>query len=94
MSRTIWKYPFHVNDSVVIEMPVGAKIIPFVAAARLEYGERGLVVWAEVDPEAEREDRVLHVVGTGNPMPQRPMRHIGTCIAGPFVWHVYEAIQS
>lgn len=92
MSRTIWKYPFHVNDSVVIEMPIGAKIIPFVGGA-MPYDDM-LFIWAEVDPEAEREDRVLHVVGTGNPMPQRPMRHIGTCPNGRFVWHVYEAIQS
>lgn len=86
--RTIWKYQIHVHDTVVVEMPRGAKILPHVEALAPSV----ILFWAEVNgvEGAPTEDRVLYVVGTGNPMPERANKHIGTCVADPFVWHLYE----
>lgn len=92
--KTIWKYPIHVRDTVAIEMPKEAHFLPTVATARLEYGEHGLVVWAEVDPDQPTETRILYVVGTGNPMPEHPKQYLGTAIDGRFVWHVYEQLTD
>lgn len=87
---TIWKFPFRVHETVAIDMPVGAMILPHLEPARLEYGEPGLVLWAVVDPDKHTETRVLYVVGTGHPMPEAPLNYIGTAIDSPFVWHVFE----
>ena len=85
--RTIWKYPFRVTDDVTLDdVPEGARILPHVSAVR----PTELVVWAEVDTDAPLTRRHLLVVGTGNPMP-KVGAYVGTTMAGPFVWHVYEA---
>lgn len=89
---TIWKFPFPVTDTVAIDMPVGASILAHLEPARLEQGEHGLVLWAVVDPDKPTETRVFHVVGTGNPMPDGTLNYIGSTLAGPFVWHVFERL--
>lgn len=91
MSRVVQQYAFHVHGVAVIEMPEGATIHPFVAAAPDEL----LVVWAEVDPDQQRtEDRVLHVVATGEALPERPVRYLGTAATSAGVAHVYESIPE
>lgn len=59
-------------------------------------GAHGTVcVWTlEHDAEPTLSRNVL-VTGTGQPLPDHgddpPLRHIGSTLAGPFVWHVFEA---
>lgn len=91
---TIWKFPFHIRDTVAIEMPRGATVLPHLEPARLEQGEPGLVIWAVVDPDQPTETRVFHVVGTGHPMPETPLNYIGSALAGPLVWHVFERARQ
>lgn len=91
--KTIWKFPIHVDDTVAVEMPVGATILPHLEPARLEHGEHGLVIWAVVDTVQLTETRVFHVIGTGNEMPDAPLNYIGTAIDDPFVWHLFERVQ-
>lgn len=88
--KTIWNYPFHVNDTVALEMPKEARFLPTVATI----GGNMLVVWAEVDPDQSTETRILYVVGTGNPIPEHPKQYLGTAIMGPLVWHVYEQLTD
>lgn len=87
MKRTIWKFPFDVDDRVGIDMPKGAKLL----AVQLQ-GDTPCL-WAEVDPGAKKESRLFAVFGTGNQMP-REMGYsdvyVGTFQEGPFVWHLYE----
>lgn len=89
--KTIWKYPFHVSDYVSIEMPRGAQILPHVEAA----GQTMLVVWAKVDTDQPTETMTLAVVGTGNTLPTFSDHgtYIGTALAGPFVWHVFQPVM-
>lgn len=92
--RTILKFPFDVRKPVV-DMPKGAQITLV--------GWQGddpaqLAIWAEVEcangPSLEGvalERWDLLVIGTGHPMPAEYLKHLGSVIAGPFVWHVYRA---
>lgn len=70
-----------------VRMPAGYKLL---AVAE----QRGVVcVWAEVDPQAERVAASVCVVGTGWTLPHG-VKHVGTALIGPFVWHVYTAAQE
>jgi hypothetical protein len=80
--KRVWK--FHVRHSQLIEMPVGAEIIYCANQPGL-----GPHLWVLVDPDAPREYRSLHVVGTGHPVPEGG-KHVGSWIDDPFVWHVFE----
>lgn len=100
MSKTIWKYEFPVSDRWLLDMPVGAKILPTVATVIPSV----VTLWAEVDvPSALElragaqpvmEKRLLCVVGTGNPMPDNLGAYIGTTLDRGLVWHVYEGVRS
>lgn len=84
--RTIWKYLLDVADEWQVDMPAGARILPHVQA--LNPGT--LAVWAEVDTGAPLTTTVLRVFGTGNPVNTDGCEYVGTAVAPPFVWHVYQ----
>lgn len=83
--ETIWKYPLSGQNPEVISMPSGAVIL----TVQVQDGTPCL--WALVETENEKEDRTLHVVGTGQPFPDAQAAHyVGTFQVGIFVWHVFE----
>jgi hypothetical protein len=85
--KTIWKYVLQVTDHQVFMMPKGAEIL----SVANQGGQ--LCLWAEVDPNAEYEERTFDIIGTGNPMYSDmgvSRLFIGTVLMPPFVWHVYE----
>ena len=87
MSRTIWKFAFDVDDHITISMPEGAKVLT------VQQQGDDACIWAEVNPAAKPEARFFRVFGTGHPMPCEMGYsdvHVGTWLAGPFVWHLYE----
>lgn len=88
--RTIWRFDFDVDDAVSLNVPKGARFLPSVKARSAS----ALSVWAEVESGNEPESRLLLVVGTGNPFDPTGHRYVGTALASPFVWHVYEAKTS
>ena len=91
--RTVLKFPFDLRvEKPEVMMPKGAQL--------LLVGSQGnpteLCLWAEVEVAdgpslkgVELERWELLVVGTGHPMPYKYLKHLGSVIAGPFVWHVY-----
>jgi hypothetical protein len=85
--RTIWKYRLPVQDRVELEMPAGAEILTVAS----DTGEPCL--WAAVDSEQPKTKRILHIVGTGHPMPPESTSwwYIGTFfVATPvLVFHVF-----
>lgn len=82
--RTIHKYPLYVTDMQVVMMPVGARILSVANQRDM------LTLWAEVNTEAPPAGRVIHVVGTGNPLVVASNADfIGTVEMGQFIWHVY-----
>ena len=84
---TIWKYSVPINDSVVLFMPRGAKILT------VQMQETTACVWAIVDPEAENASRSFSWFGTGHPLPERfSGEYIGTVqnANGSLVFHLFE----
>lgn len=82
--RTIYKYRLSITDYQTVAMPEAAKIL----CAMVQDDQ--LCLWAEVWSGNETEVRKIHIIGTGNPMPQVKLIHIDSVIMPPFVWHVYE----
>ena len=53
------------------------------------------VLWAMCDTEKPGEDRVIEIIGTGNPVHMDmgvERTFIGTAVMNPFVWHVFERV--
>jgi len=46
-------------------------------------------VWIETRTGLRNQTREFHVIGTGHEIPEN-CTHVGSFIAAPFVWHVYE----
>ena len=98
--RTIWKYRIDLlkdlsDDTVGIEMPIGARIL-YVACQTPNV----LSFWAEIsDGDRIIVKRRFQVFGTGQEIPKKienfsfdNVLYIGTALDGEFVWHLYEWI--
>jgi len=64
--RKIFKYQIPIQDEFELELPVGARILSF----QIQYEEP--VIWAIVDPDAEKEKRYFNLYGTGHLMKEYP----------------------
>lgn len=86
MSTVIWKWPLAVTDVQIIRVPKGAQIL----TAQAQGGT--LNVWALSDTDAETEDRLIRVIGTGNPAPANPGKFIATVqlYGGGLVFHIFD----
>ncbi len=50
-------------------------------------------MWAMCDPEqAPVHSRLFVVVGTGFELTGGELKHIGSTVDGPFVWHLFEML--
>ncbi len=88
MKDRIWKYQLQIIDMQTILVPPDFEI--------LSVGNQNgnLCLWLLVDSKAPA-DEVLHIeiIGTGNHIYDDmgvERKFIGTVIARPFVWHVFE----
>jgi hypothetical protein len=87
--KTIWKYTIDHKDSQDIRMPKGA----FILTAQNQNNQ--LFLWAEVNPKATKETRVIEIFGTGTPIEEDmgvERKYIATVQEDVFVWHVYERL--
>ena len=86
--NAIWKFQLKVTDLQEVEMPKGAQVMS------VQEQNGALCLWAAVDSEQPKENRVIEIIGTGNPIPTTTTdRHfIGTAQMqkGALVWHVFE----
>ena len=81
--RTIWKFNL-TKQSSSHEVPIGSKLVHVGKDAN------GVpAVWLEVSPASPTEKRYFSVIGTGHSVPDG-YDHVGTYLAEPFVWHIYE----
>lgn len=80
--KTVWKFPVGLEPSMV---PLGHRVV-HVAMQGAD-----LCVWAEVEDDPQRPMVAVQwrVIGTGHPVPAVG-EHVGSCLDGAFVWHVYE----
>ena len=86
--QTIWKFPLEITDIQHVKMPKGAKI--------LSVRDQGGIpmLWAMVNPEAEVENREIHIVGTGHMRDMYELTYIGTTVNDIFVWHIFENVKA
>ncbi len=91
---TIFKYSLQISDDVQeIEMPGGAEIlsVQFQKASAAE--TRSIIaMWARCNDERSKVFRKFICCGTGGPAPEWNNKHIGTVIAGMYVWHFFELL--
>lgn len=101
--RTIWKFPLPVkletgvmtwNPAFKLEMPFGAEILS------VQMQHEHPVVWACVDPEAEKVERRFILAATGKPFPEPDQpgheRFIGTFQmgGGALILHLFEWAEA
>lgn len=91
MTKIIHRYRVTVDD---IDYQTAAGTVVHVAADRS--GKQDVVeVWVEHEATDDGAfmpgagSITLNVYGTGHPIPDTESVHVGSVIAGPFVWHVY-----
>lgn len=83
---TIWKWTLAITDIQEIDAPRETRFLH----VDVQNGE--LTLWGWCDPDNYTEDRVVAIVGTGNPAPTfSEARHLGSAIMpNGLVWHVFE----
>lgn len=88
--KTVFKYTIGIEDGWQdIALPECADIVYF--DYQVDSPPNTLRLWAEVDTSAPHEMRQFAIIGTGHPIPDGA-EHMATCMAGPFVWHLYESV--
>lgn len=81
--KTVYKYGLSLASPSVC-LPKNAKFLFFGTQ------EDRFFIWAEVNTqETEKEEKIFLIVGTGYHLPDG-CEWLGTTIAPPFVWHLYE----
>jgi hypothetical protein len=88
--KVVYKYAVSPHNGKAVELPRPAKIV--------KVGMQGdtLMLWAEhgvPDANTSHVTRHFDVFGTGHPIPEDAV-HVGTFFDGPFVWHVYETMET
>jgi hypothetical protein len=82
--RTIYKYLVPIEDSFIIPLPPGSKVLQFALQ-----GDEPMI-WVEVEPSPQGlEARTFHIVGTGRKIPTSS-EYVGTVQMDGYVWHLYE----
>lgn len=86
--KRIFKYPVAINDYIEIEMPKGAQILDAQAQAEVP------CIWALVDPSQPKETRRFRFAGTGHPIKETNLIHIGSfqMAGGALIFHMFEII--
>ncbi len=95
MTTTVHKETFHFNNigidgTVRLMLPVGAEIL---TVAEQFPGSGSMQVWHRCCPENSKVERAIHVVGTGNPAPNKSKaRYLSTVIlhSGALVLHFFD----
>ncbi len=82
--KTIYKYGLQVEDTQSVLLPQSYELL------HVGFQDGGLFVWCSVDTKSPMKLMKFRIVGTGHPFEDcRKWSHIGSCIEGGFVWHVF-----
>lgn len=87
---SIWKFPLDIVDIQSIEMPFLSKAI----SVQFQGERLCLLVRVNTHASASKKNRLIRIVGTGNPMPELDpgqWHFVGTVqqFGGSLVWHVF-----
>jgi hypothetical protein len=92
--KTVYKYPFHVDDEVLFNLPLGARMLSVQKLGKSATGV--LTLWALVDTDEHvTELRRLIIRGTGQEasyIAQNDLHHLSTVQErdGALVWHIFD----
>lgn len=88
MRTVIYKYTF--NGEGDLKVPAGK-----VLHVDSQHNGAFPTIWVEHSFETmnTHDHQRYTIVGTGGHFDNTRMKHVGTAICGPFVWHVYEVQQ-
>ena len=89
MDYRIWKYDLVVTCTQGLMIPQAAEILS------VENQNGTICLWCLCDTHKEKEQRIIEIIGTGNPVVQDmgvSRKFIGTVLDGQFVWHVFERL--
>lgn len=88
--RRVYKYPVLLSDRFHLDLPVGAKIL----SVNIQHGNPQM--WALVDPDCPLERRFFRLAGTGHPIEDTVVEHVGTfrIANGDLVFHLFEEVSS
>jgi hypothetical protein len=85
-AAVIWKFPFEIDDSVEIEMPLGARVL----YVDQQHGRPCL--WAACESDQPLHRRRFYVRGTGHSLGVAQYSgYVGSfqMLDGALVWHVF-----
>lgn len=83
---TIYKYPLFFNPRQTTALPISARVLH----VGLDPNQVPCI-WAKVDTDEPKLDRLFFIVGTGNELPVDAKHYIGTYNQAHFVWHLWSA---
>lgn len=91
MEKTIWKYPFDVNDVVKLTIQKNAEILTL----QTQQGQPCL--WALVDPKEETVEKTFEIYGTGHSIDNNPTnkrKYVGSfqIFNQALIFHMFEII--
>lgn len=91
LPQVIWKYPPKL---------VARQAVSFHEPGQLLHlgldGEGVMCAWSTAFPGGEPRERILHIVGTGHPIPNPPgkrLQFMRSITQAPFVWHIFEELE-
>ncbi len=92
--RTIWKFPFDLQNKFTLDLPRGATILDVqpVPPPRTPIPGRDydpLCIWAIVDRQQPLVKRAFLLMGTGHDFEPKG-DYVGTFQENGFVWHVFD----
>lgn len=87
----IWRYEISIIEASSIILPESAKVVHAGFDERTPLQHLTLWILRIAEPKGEKRPRRFEVYGTGHTIPD-DREHVGTVPAGPFVWHVLEAL--
>lgn len=91
-SRIIYKYPVPLQDEFELELPYGANICLFATQGA---GSR-VRLWIEHSATGNPRmvTRRFRLLGTGHTFEGDGFAHVGSVVAGSFVWHLFEDLRG
>lgn len=82
--KTVHKYKIPDGTRFEIELPGEFKVVLFTEQHGIPH------MWIQLDTVDLKINQTFYVLGTGRPLPEnRHVEHVGSCINGDYVWHLY-----
>lgn len=83
--KTIYKYNIPITDRFSLSLPEDSKVIFVGIDPKLEP-----CIWVEFDySDKDLKTKTFRLFGTGHPIDDDSIKHIGSFVQDRFVWHLY-----